>query len=53
MAISVPDRGSRRLPGDGANTAGQMNLKCQWWPQRLTPYGAHNQSLPRLRVVTA
>jgi len=33
MAISVPDDKAAVCMATVANTAGQMNLKCQWWRQ--------------------
>jgi glycine cleavage system transcriptional repressor len=34
LAIWVPDDKAAACLATVANTAGQMNLKCQWWPQR-------------------
>jgi glycine cleavage system transcriptional repressor len=33
MAIWVPDEKADSCLATIANTAGQMNLKCQWWKQ--------------------
>ena len=33
MAIWVPDEKANSCLATVANTAGQMNLKCQWWKQ--------------------
>ena len=34
MAIFVPDEKAAACMATVANTAGQMNLKCEWWPQQ-------------------